>query len=345
MNTKELPIPSHFDRRKVGEVWRVDYQNRAKEANEWAQHNNVQAAARDRQQVRLLLVDCQNTFCIPDFELFVAGRSSNGAVEDNIRLCEFLYRNLGCITHISATMDTHLAMQIFHPVFLINDKGEHPQPMSQISVADVESGKWKANPAVAGSVLGRDYDALQAYLMYYCRKLQESGKYTLMIWPYHAMQGGIGHCLVSALEEALFFWSIARKSQAEFEVKGNNPLTENYSVLRPEVLEDHKKNIIAKRNMQLIQTLLDADALIIAGQAKSHCVAWTIEDLLDEIQTRDPMLAKKVYLLEDCTSPVVVPGVVDFTDQASAAFRKFSEAGMHIVKSTDPMSSWPGIDL
>jgi len=29
---------------------------------------------------------------------------------------------------------------------------------------------------------------------------------------------------------------------------------------------------------------------------------------------------EKVYLLEDCTSPVVIPGVIDYTDLADAAF-------------------------
>jgi nicotinamidase-related amidase len=50
---------------------------------------------------------------------------------------------------------------------------------------------------------------------------------------------------------------------------------------------------------------------------------------------QDPALAQKVYLLEDCSSPVVVPGVVDFTDAADAAFQRFADAGMHLVKSTD----------
>ncbi|HEY9295991.1 MAG TPA: isochorismatase, partial [Phormidium sp.] len=59
-----------------------------------------------------------------------------------------------------------------------------------------------------------------------------------------------------------------------------------------------------------------------------------------EILAQDPKLAKKVYLLEDCTSPVVVPGVIDFTEQADAAFQKFADAGMHIVKSTDAIANW-----
>ena len=75
------------------------------------------------------------------------------------------------------------------------------------------------------------------------------------------------------------------------------------------------------------------------GRPKSHCVAWTLEDLLGDIQETDPTLAGKIYLLEDCTSPVVVPGA-DYSEQAEKAFARFAEAGMHRVKSTDPMESW-----
>ncbi len=90
----------------------------------------------------------------------------------------------------------------------------------------------------------------------------------------------------------------------------------------------------------MIEKLLAFDAVLVAGQAKSHCVAWTIDDLLAGIAAVDRRLAEKVYLLEDCTSPVVVPGVVDWTDDADAAFARFAEAGMHVVRSTDPIESW-----
>ena len=102
---------------------------------------------------------------------------------------------------------------------------------------------------------------------------------------------------------------------------------------------------IAQKNTRFIQKLLEFDAVLIAGQAKSHCVAWSIDDLLSEIQEHDPKLANKVYLLEDCTSPVVVPGIVDFTEQADAAFQRFAEAGMHLVQSTTPMVRWPDLSL
>jgi nicotinamidase-related amidase len=59
------------------------------------------------------------------------------------------------------------------------------------------------------------------------------------------------------------------------------------------------------------------------------------------MQAHDPALAKKVYLLEDCTSPVVVEGVIDYTEQADAAFARFAAAGMQLVRSTDPIEIWP----
>lgn len=338
----QFPIPDHFDRTLVSQVWRVPYQNRAVEARTWAKQHDIQPAAQDKTRVCLVAIDVQNTFCIPDFELYVGGKSGMDAVEDNIRLCEFIYRNLGAITAIIPTMDTHTAMQIFHPIFWIDDNGNHPIPVAtKIAYEDIKQGKWKVNPAVAHSIAEDDYIALQNHALHYAKKLSDAGKYPLTIWPYHSMLGGIGHALVSAVEEALFFHNIARHSQTNFEIKGDNPLTENYSVLRPEVLEGADGKAIAQKNTQFLQKLLEFDAVIIAGQAKSHCVAWTIDDLLTEIVDQDPKLAKKVYLLEDCTSPVVVPGVVDYTPQADAAFQRFANAGMHLVKSTDPITNWP----
>lgn len=341
----QLPIPPHFDPQKVGEFWRVLYSERATEATAWAQKHNLQPAAQDKTRICLMVVDVQNTFCIPKFELFVGGRSGSGAVDDNVRLCEFIYRNLGVISAIAPTMDTHTAMQIFHPVFWLNQAGDHPDPYTLISWDEVKQGGWKVNPDIVHSLAQGTYEVLQAYALHYVRKLSEGGKYPLTIWPYHSMLGGIGHALVSAVEEALFFHNLARNSQTRFEVKGSNPLTENYSVLQPEVLDSPDGYSIAQKNVHFIEHLLEFDVVIIAGQAKSHCVAWTIDDLLTEIQAQDPQLTQKVYLLEDCTSPVVVPGVVDYTDQAESAFQRFKHAGMHVVKSTDAIADWPNISL
>ena len=337
-----LPIPPHFEPEKVGEVWRVPYEERAREAETWADEHALRPAAEDAFRICLVAVDVQNTFCVPEFELFVGGRSGTGAIEDNRRLCEFLYRNLDAITQVVPTLDTHQAMQVFHAIWLVDDERRHPDPYTLVDAADVEAGRWQVDPAVA-EALGLDPDYARRHLLHYTRALEATGKYRLTIWPYHAMLGGIGHALVSAVEEAIFFHTIARHSQPDFQPKGRSPLTEHYSVLGPEVTHGPDGERLGEQNSPLLLKLMAFDAVVIAGQAKSHCVAWTIDDLLGSRPLREGGLAEKVYLLEDCTSPVVVPGAVDFTDEADAAFARFAEAGMHVVRSTEPIESWPGI--
>lgn len=334
MALQRLALPPHYNPAQAGQVWRVPYQERAAQARSWAKQNRLSPAADDKYKICLIAVDVQNTFCIPGFELYVGGRSGTGAVDDNRRLCEFIYRNLDVITQICPTMDTHQAIQIFHSPYFVNAQGEHPAPYTLVSAEDVERGRWKFNPTVAPS-LGITAEYGQRHLEHYTRQLKAQGKYALTVWPYHAMLGGIGHALVPALEEAIFFHSIARLAQPDFEIKGNQPFTENYSVIGPEVLTGPMGEMLGTRNPKFIQQLQKVDKLYIAGQAKSHCAAWTVSDLLEDIQAIDPALAKKVHLLEDCTSPVVVPGVVDHTDAANEAYLHFAKAGMKIVKSTE----------
>ncbi|NMG57841.1 isochorismatase [Geitlerinema sp. P-1104] len=334
-------VPPWFNSQTVGDVWRVPYGDRAQDAQKWQQQHQITAACEDKQRIGLLLIDVQNTFCIPDFELFVAGRSGKGAVEDNQRLCQFIYRHLGQITEIIPTLDTHSALQIFHPAFWVNDVGEHPAPMSTLDLAEIEAGTWRINPEIV-PLLPVEIDA-EAYARHYARQLTQESKYPLTIWAYHGMTGGIGHSLVAAVEEACFVHSLVRRSPTRYELKGYHPLTENYSVLKPEVRTTPDGHVIGQKNTALIEHLLSFDKLIIAGQAKSHCVAWTVRDLCQEIGDRHPdqaqTIAQRVYLLDDCTSAVVIPGAVDFTEPAEAAFAEFAAMGMQRV-SSQSSSDW-----
>jgi nicotinamidase-related amidase len=319
-----LPLPPHFDAERVPEVWRVPYQERSEQAAGWAAEHGLAPAAEDERRVCLLLVDCQNTFCTPGFELFVPG-----AVEDSRRLCELLYRNLGSITRVVASLDTHQAAQVFHALFLVDADGRHPEPYTLVSAADVADGRWRVDAAAARS-LGLEPEHAAEHLRHYTRALETGGRFKLTVWPYHALLGGIGHALVSAVEEAVFFHALARHSQPELELKGHHPLTEHYSIFGPEVTRGPPRGeAMSGKNAALLDELRTFDAIYVAGQAKSHCVAWSVEDLLAEI---DPA---RVYLLEDCTSPVVVPGVVDYTADADAAFARFAAAGAHVVRSAD----------
>jgi hypothetical protein len=86
-------------------------------------------------------------------------------------------------------------------------------------------------------------------------------------------------------------------------------------------------------------------------------VASSIYSLLEEIVAEDPSLAKKIYIVDDCMSSVVVPNTgynesdpasgpqyfVDFTDKGNEFNELFREYGMNIVRSTDDISRWPGL--
>ena len=63
--------PSFFDPALVREVYRVPYQERTTQAKAWATEHQIAPAHSDTQRIALLLIDVQNTFCLPDFELFV----------------------------------------------------------------------------------------------------------------------------------------------------------------------------------------------------------------------------------------------------------------------------------
>src|SRR5215216_4977867 len=329
-----MPIPDFFTADKVGAVWRIPYEERASQARDWARLHKLEPAFADSTRTWLMLIDVQNTFCIPEFELYVGGRSGRGAVEDNVRLCEFMYRNLGNITHITATMDTHKTMQVFHAIFFIDKHVIHPSPYTDVHASELRDGRWTFNPALADQFgIAPEYG--QQMMVHYAEELEKKSKFALTVWPYHGMLGGIGHALVSSVEEAIFVHSVGRIAQADIEIKGDKPFTENYSVIGPEVLTGPMGETLGTHNLKFIEQLQHYDRLIIAGQAKSHCVAWTVSDLLEDLAVTDLELARKIYLLEDCSSPVVVPGVVDHTDAADAAYERFAKVGMNIVKSTD----------
>ena len=284
---------------------------------------------------------------IPRGSLYV-----RGAEQDTSRLCNFIQSNADVITTLVATLDTHKTVQIFYESFLVAGTeytdpitgvqysvGDHPKPYTSISLAQIKDGTWELSPSAAHATTGdpSKHMALTQHLLHYCETLEKAGKYSLFIWPYHTMLGSPGHALVPALAEVCHLHDIARGSQTQHAIKGGNPLTENYSPFCPEVTSSGGVQI-AQRETRYLDLLLSHDYVVIAGQAKSHCVKWAIDDMLEYILKQDANLAKKVYLMEDATSPVViVPGQkgLDFTQEADEAFDRFKAAGMHIIKSTD----------
>jgi nicotinamidase-related amidase len=343
----ELPLPPHYDPKKASDFRHGPDQSALfAAAHAFRKQHGLRPSGGDDENVHLLLIDVQRDFCFPEGSLYVGGRTGRGAIEDNRRTAEFVYRNLARITNITTTLDTHHAFQIFFPSFWIGRDGEPLQAHREVTSDQVASGLARPNPEIASWLCNGDVAWLQRQALDYCRQLEKGGRYRLYLWPPHCLVGSEGHALAGIVHEARLFHSWARSAQSWVEMKGSHPLTENYSVLRPEVLVRHDGQVLAERNAALLETLLRSDKLIVAGQAASHCVKSSVDDLLEAIEQRDRALARRVYLLTDCMSAVAVPDgkggfVADFTPQAEEALQRYAAAGMHLVESSTPMESWP----
>jgi nicotinamidase-related amidase len=349
---KTLPVPAFYDSGNA-ERWHFRPSEMAvmSEAERFRKLHGITPSSADKVTIHLLLIDVQKDFCFPEGTLYVGGRSGRGAIEDSDRLARFIYRNLAVITETTCTMDTHFPHQIFFPSFWLDSLGEPLTPHREITTSDIRSGRVRPNPAMAAWLCGGDYGWLLRQVDFYCLELEKAGKYKLYLWPPHCLLGGEGHVLAGVLQEARLFHAFARSAKAAIEVKGGNALTENYSVLSPEVLLRHDGKPLSERNAPFIKTLLGSSYVIIAGQAASHCVKSSIDDLISEIKSQDESLANKVYILRDCMSAVTVPagageGVLfDFTAQAEEALKRFESSGMHVIDSTQPLENWPGMEL
>lgn len=318
----EAVFPGFYDAARVGEL----YLERVAEVDAAAQRvlasGVIQPASQDKFRVAAFGIDVQGAFCLPGASLFVPG-----AVEDTRRVVEWLYRNLGQITDLFFSLDTHHVYQVFHPAFWVDSQGKHPAPFTPVFCEDVVSGRWTPLRH-------------RALMIEYTRKLEATGKYVLTIWPYHALLGGASHALVPAMMEVAMFHTLTRQTQAHFEVKGTHDLTENYSVMSPEVTELGGERV-GEFNVPLFNKLMSYDRIYVFGQASSHCVLSTLSDLLRYCQQTDPRLVEKIYILEDGMSPVTPPPLdplppsLNFPAIADQALAEFARVGMKRVKSTD----------
>src|SRR5687768_14438696 len=223
----ELPVPDFYDPANAGRwSYRPDQQAVFERAVAWRERHAITPASRDRERFHLLLIDLQKDFCFPEGSLYVGGRSGRGAVEDNDRVVRFIYKNLGRLTEISCTMDTHFPHQIFFSSFWLHSSGSPPAAHREVSAADIRSGELRPNPALADWLANGDVEALTRQVIYYCEQLERAGKYRLYLWPPHCLLGSDGHALAGVIHEARLFHAYARTAIAHVETKGDTPLTE-----------------------------------------------------------------------------------------------------------------------
>lgn len=235
-------------------------------------------------KIHLVVIDPQNDFSTPQGSLFV-----QGADQDMSRLALMVKRLGRKIDDIHITMDSHRKVDISHPMWWKDSAGKHPAPFTMITADDVDAGRWTTTQP---SAFTRS--------LKYLRALAAGKRYPHVIWPEHCIIGDVGHNVHKDVAEAVHEWEQSRYAMADFVTKGSNPWTEHFSAVQAEVPDPTDPS--TQVNTRFIQTLEQADIILLAGEALSHCVANTMRDIAKNFS--DPRFVEKVTILTDASSNV-----------------------------------------
>lgn len=275
-------------------------------------------------KIHLLMIDPQNDFCdLPEAYCPVdpvTGRRLapalpvSGAHADMQRLAAFVSRAGAAITDMTVTLDSHHRLDIAHPTFWQAAGGEPVTPFTQITAAQVRARQY----------LPRDPAALPRTLAY-LDELEARGRYTLMVWPVHCEIGTWGHNVHADLRAAYAAWEEKQLGVVAAVFKGTNPWTEHYSAVQAEVPDAEDPDTAL--NQALVDRLDEADLIVIAGEASSHCVRATTEHIAANLKSGR---VDKLVLLTDCMS-----AVGGFEAQRDAFLRELGERGARLATSTE----------
>jgi nicotinamidase-related amidase len=242
----------------------------------------------------------------------------NGAHADMLRLARFIEGHIGALSDIIVTLDSHQRVDIAHPTFWQTGHGAAVAAFTQISASDVRTSRY----------LPRAPEALPRTLRY-LDELEARGRYQLMVWPVHCEIGTWGHAVHAAVQAAVNTWEETRLRQARHVHKGGNPWTEHYSAMQAEVPD--ADDPATALNVELLADLDQADTLLIAGEASSHCVRATTEHIVANLPSGRP---ERIVLLTDCMSPVG-----GFEPQAQTFLDEMAARGVRLA-STAQASAW-----
>jgi len=247
-------------------------------------------------RTHLLLIDPQNDFCdlpeelcpiAPDGQRLSPALPVPGAHGDIQRLTGWLGQNLSKVDAITVTMDHHHRLDIAHPGFWRTRAGDAVAPFTQISSGRLKTGEFDTAP-------GLDRERALAYL----EALEADGRFAHMVWPVHCQIGTWGQCVHPILQMSLDAWEDATGRTVAHILKGESHWTEHYSALQAEVPDPTDPS--TSLNRTLLDRLATADAVLVAGEAGSHCVRATVEHLVEHW----PHNVSRIVLVSDAMSPV-----------------------------------------
>jgi nicotinamidase-related amidase len=267
----------------------------------------------DRQ---LLIIDAQNDFCALPTYSYSPALAVKGAHDDCLRLARLIQQGGLAISGIIATLDSHQPLDLANAVCWRDRYGGSVPTFTAITAAEVRNGDYRPIIGVSAQDGGQ-------FLRAYFDALEQAGR-TLTLWPEHCQIGTPGHNLHPEIASALRQWSLQRLKPITFIQKGENIWTESFSALK--AVFPYPDDESTQLNQGLLALLARQTEILVAGQASSHCVKETVEDLLRYA----PALRDKLVLLTDCMSPV--PG---FENIAQQFFADMQAHGVRLASSAD----------
>lgn len=282
-------------------------------------------------KAHLVIIDPQNDFmdiiankgdpvglALPDGTQFRSTLPVPGALADMGRVAGMVKRIGKRLADIHVTLDSHRVIDVAHPGFWRDSDGKTPAPFTMITNDQIKSGMWSPRN-----------QAYRQRMLDYTAALESAGKFTLMIWPEHCLIGSWGHNVVDTLRTELAKWERDNFATIDFVTKGTNTFTEHYGALMAEVPDPQDPS--TQLNGQFISVLQDADIIGIAGEASSHCVATTIQQIVDNIGDQN---LSKIHIITDGMSPVPqTPGAPDFPAIAQQFLKDMQARGLVLTTS------------
>jgi len=275
--------------------------------------------------VRLLIIDPQNDFCdIPGAALPVTGADA-----DMRRLATFMQSARTRIGELIVTLDSHPSVAIERTTFWVTSNGEPVAPYTEITLEAVETGRFIPRGALSEGEREGDR-TLVTRVMQYLKVLEAGGRYRLCVWPVHCVLGTWGHNVHEAVAKEVNAWEEAHQRTALKVLKGMNPMTEQYSAVCAEVPD--LNDPLSQTNHKLIGRAKPGmdELLIVAGEAASHCVAATMEHLLEAFTNEE---RARVVVLKDCMSQVT-----GFEAQTEKFFDAVRRAGGRVLTSQQALA-------
>jgi nicotinamidase-related amidase len=275
----------------------------------------------------------------------------SGANADSEKISKFVEKHVKELSKIYVSLDTHTENHIGHSGYWesVDESRSKPPEWTNFSFIDGKiMGKRKDDFKYTEYTPKKE--ELQEWTEKYVRTIEGYGKGVALIWPNHCLEGDKGHAVAPQLKQILEKDYV--KNKVEYHIKGQNEATEMYSIFQAEIpvkedinndnktiyyngmYTDLKSNsqietntdkedgayLNTKFNGELYTKLTGQGAkIIICGEALSHCVNWSLRDLVNKlISDKNPNYVQKdkygeydkllksysVILLLNASSPV-----------------------------------------